>query len=530
MKPAIASGTKRILKLLIALTAIAAATAGAETMVLRRGSAAEPPTLDPNLGAGTLAAPIIGDMVTGLLARGPDSRPQAACAESWTVSDDGRIYTFHLREGLKWSDGTPLTAEDFVYTFRRLLDPATRSRLVGVFFGIENARAAFQGKMPLDSIGVSAPDPRTVEFRLEQPTPFFIELIGNLQIGPVPRHVIEKHGRSWTKPGIMVTNGPYMLDERVPQSYIKLVKNPYFFDADTVRIDEVYWQPTQNLATSMKQFRAGEMDIVLNYPPSEVDWIRENIPESLHITPSLGTYFMVINMREPPLDDVRIRKALYLAIDRETITDRLLRTGVRPAYSFAPPEFRNYDGITMPEVSLSFAERQAMARQLLTDAGYGPDKPLTFELVYDTQEENRKIMVAVAAMWQAVGVRAELTNVEFSMLNRKVRTRDYQVARWFYIASFDDAYAFLQLFLQSNPNNWPGVKSDEYDELLQLSNLETDVGARQLLLEQAEQVLMEQYPLLPISFYVGRRLISPRVKGWVDSPGGPTASRYLWLE
>ncbi len=501
----------------------------AEPMVLHRGSAAEPPSLDPTIGAGTQASPIIGDMFAGLLARGPEAKPIAACAESWQVSEDGLTYTFKLREGLRWSDGKALTAEDFVYSYRRVMDPATASRLVGVFFPLKNARAVFFRQQPLEALGVSAPDERTVVMELEERTPYFLELIGNVAIAPVPRHVIEEVGRGWSKAGVMVSNGPFMLAERIPQTSIRLKKNPYYFAADEVKLDEVVWYPTQNLATSFKRFRAGELDVALNFPPGEIDWIKENIPDSLHITPNLGIYFLVINMREPPFDDLRVRRALSLAIDREGITDRLLRTGVTAAYTFATPYFSDYPGVELPEMAMSFPRRQALARELIAEAGFAPGQ-LEVPLSYDTQEENRKIMVAVASMWQAIGVRTKITDVEFSMLNRMVRTKKFAVSRWFYIAAYDDPYAFLQLFLSNNPNNWPGFKSERYDSLLKASSIIEDRTERMQTLAEAELEFMSAYPVLPISYYVGRRLVSPRVKGWVDSASGPTPSRYLSVE
>jgi len=511
------------------LCAWAVATA-AEPMVLNRGTSAEPPTLDPTLGAGTLAAPIIADLFSGLLDRGPDGALIPGSAESWSISEDGRTYTFRLREGLQWSDGRELTADDFVYSYRRLMDPATASRLVGVFYPIRNARAVLSRDKPLEALGVSALDARTVVFELDERTPYFLELVGNLRVAPVPRHVIEAEGRGWTRPGKMVTNGPYVLTGRVPQSYLRLDKNPRYFDAAAVRLDQVFWHPTQNLATSFSRFRAGELDIVLNFPPAEIDWIKENMPDALHITSNLGVYFLVLNTREPPFDDVRVRRALSLAIDRDAITDRLLRTGVRPAYGFVTPAISEYDGVQIPEREWPFAERQAKARELLAAAGYGPGKVLQVTLAYDTNEENRKIMVAIAAMWQAVGVRSAITDVEFRMLNRMVRTRDFGVARWFYVAAFDDPYAMLQLFLSDNPNNWPGWKDPEFDRLMAASNTETDRAERLALLVGAERLLMAAHPVVPISYYVGRRLVGPRVNGWIDSPRGPPLSRYLWLE
>ena len=502
--------------------------AATEPMVINRGTSAEPPSLDPNLAAGTLASPIINDLFTGLLSRGPDSLPEPGSAESWEISEDGKTYTFKLRPDLRWSDGRALTAEDFVYSYRRIVDPKTASRLVGMYFPIKNTREIMEGTMAPETLGVSAPDDRTVVFELTQPTPYLLELLTNLQSVPVPRHVIEEHGSGWTKPGVMVSNGAFYLAERVPQSYIGLKKNPNFYDADSVRLDGINWHPTQDLATSLKRFRAGELDIILNFPPSEIGWIRENLADALYITPIPGTYFLVANTRKPPFDDVRVRKALYLAIDRDAIANRLLKTGVSPAWSQVSPALSTYPGIEMEEAQMSFPERQALARQLIKESGY--DTSQRIELAYDTNEENRKIMVAIAAMWQSIGVRTELINVEFPMLFRKVRTQNFAMSRWFYIAPFDDAYAMLQLFTADNPNNWPGINNPDFDELLRQSNYVTDPAERQAMLQEAERELMSEYAIIPITYYVGRRLISPRIKGWVDTSAGPTKSRYLSLE
>lgn len=510
------------------VTGVTPAQTTMEPMIINRGTSAEPPSLDPSMAAGTLAAPILSDMFTGLLARGPDSRPAPGSAESWEISDDGMTYTFKLRPDLRWSDGRPLTADDFVYSYRRIVDPETASRMVGMYFPVKNTRAIMDGEMPPESLGVSAPDDRTVVLELNEPTPYLLQLLGNLQSVPVPRHVIEEHGSGWTRPGVMVSNGPFYLAERVPQSYIGLKKNPYFYAADSVKADGVNWHPTQNLATSLKRFRAGELDIVLNFPPNEIDWIRENLPDSLSITPIPGTYFLVPNTRRPPLDDVRVRKALYLAIDREAIANRLLKTGVAPAWSLVSPALSTYPGIELEEAKLSFPERQELARKLIQESGY--DTSQRIELTYDTNEENRKIMVAIAAMWQAIGVRTELINVEFPMLFRKVRMQDFTVTRWFYIAPFDDAYAMLQIFTADNPNNAPGIVNPEFDELLRQSNYVTDPAERQRMLQDAEREFMSDYATIPITYYVGRRLISARVKGWVDTSAGPTPSQYLYLE
>lgn len=510
-----------------ALLGLAATMAAAAPTVIRQGTAADPPSLDPTVAAGTLAAPVITDLIVGLVTRDAASRPVAGVAESWSASADRRTWTFRLRANQRWSDGTPLTADDFVYSFRRLMTPETGSLLPGAFFFITGAEPVFRKQAPVETLGVSAPDPRTFVMQLDHPVPYLIELLANLQLAPVPRHVIEKHGRDWTRPGIMVGNGPYTLAERVPQSSIRLVRNPNFFDAANVKLDEVLWYPTQDLATSLRRFRAGELDTVLNFPPDEIDWIRKNLPDALRITPTLASYFIVLNGQRKPWSDVRVRKALSLAIDRDALTSRLLRTGVKPAWSFASPEFEGYGGVSVPEQGQPLAARQAEARKLLAAAGFGPGQPLVVPLLYDTQEENRKIMVAISAMWQAVGVKTELTNLEFGALSGRVRSRNYDVARWTYFAAFDDAISFLQLLGSANPNNWVSYRNPRYDALLEQSNGITDPAQRAAVLREAETVMLADQAVIPVYHYVSRRLVSSRVEGWIDSPRGTTPSRFL---
>ena len=241
------------------------------------------------------------------------------------------------------------------------------------------------GKLPPETLGVSAPDPRTAVIRLSSPAPYFLDLVGNLNAVPTPRHVIEKHGKDRTRPDRMVTNGPYTLAERIPQTMTKLRRNPRYHSAASVRTEEVEWYPTQDLATSLRRFRAGELDQVLNFPPDEIDRLRKEMPGALKIAPSQGVYFLVLNLRRPQFADARVRRALALAVDRQGLTDKLLRTGVKPTFSFVGPDFSNYDGIRLPEESLSMAQRQAEARRLLAAAGFGPGKPLTFEYVKPSQ-------------------------------------------------------------------------------------------------------------------------------------------------
>lgn len=502
----------------------------AEPVVIQRGASIDPPSLDPNLGTSGPASPVLSDLVEGLVIRGRRGEPVPGCAESWTVSEDGLTYTFLLRDQLKWSDGTPLTAEDFVYSFRRLLDPATGAPAAGLFFVIEGGQAIARREQPPETLGVSAPDARTVVIRLARPAPFFIQLLANSQGVPVPRHVIEEHGRGWARAGTLVSNGPYQLAERVPQTHMKLVRNPHFYASDEIAIDEVYWRPAQDLGAAFRQFRAGELDTVLMAPPDELGWIRENIPDALHMNPIQATYILAFNVGRAPFDDARVRRALSLAIDRDALANQVLRGNVLAAPSLVTPGTGGYPGYVPAGEQQGLAERQSEARRLLADAGFTSDTPLTVTVVYDTQEENRKIMVAVATMWREIGVRTELDSVEGRALFGRLRGRDFGIARSSVFAVFDDPYAFLQKFESSSTDNRPGYRNAEFDALLDQANAERDPAARQWLLMDAEAMLLADQPLVPIYWYIGKVLVAERVQGWVDAPLGTPMTRWLSIQ
>jgi oligopeptide transport system substrate-binding protein len=513
------------------LGAVALWTCGAlAAEAINRGASFDPPSLDPNLGTGTAANPILSDMVEGLVGRAADGSVVAGCAESWSVSEDGLTYTFTLRPGLEWSDGRGLTAEDFVYSFRRLMDPATAARASGFFFVIANGREVASGAAPPESLGVDAPDARTVRIRLEQPAPYFVRLLANTQGVPVPRHVIEAAGKDWTRPGVMVSNGADMLAERVPQTYVKLIRNPRYFAADQVRIDTVYWRPVQDMGTAFRQFRAGELDTVLSAPPDELGWIRDNMPEALHTGPIQATYYLAFNVARAPFDDPRVRRALSLALDRDAIAGQVLQGTARPAFALVAPGTGGYAALRAAGLERPLAQRQAEARRLLAEAGFSPDQPLTAPVVYDTSEENRKIMIAVAAMWRDIGVRADVTNIEGRALMGKLMARDFGIARTSMFALYDDPYAFLSQLRSDNTANRTGYGSAEYDRLLDLANATDDPATRLARFAEAETLLLADQPLIPVYWYISKVLVAPRVQGWADAPLGTPPSRYLWLE
>ncbi len=505
------------------------AALAADPNVIERGATTDPPSLDPNLGTGTPAAPVLSDLVEGLVVRGREGEPVPGCATSWTTSDDGLTYRFTLREELYWSDGRPLVAEDFVYSFRRLIDPATGARAAGLYFLIDGARSIARGEQPPENLGVSAPDPKTFVIRLARPAPYFIQLLANSQGVPVPRHAIERHGRDWTRPGNFVSNGAYTLAERVPQVRMRLEKNPLFHAAADVTIQTVNWRPFQDLGAAFRQFRAGELDTVLLAPPDQLDWIRANMPDALHVNPIQANFHIVFNLTRAPVNDLRIRQALALATDHDAIAEQVLMGSARPARSVITPGTGGYPGYTPAMLTQSMDARLTQARALLADAGYGPERPLSLTVVYDTQEENRKIMVALAAMWRAIGVRLQLENVEGRALFGRLRSGDFTLARSSIFAVYDDPNAFLQRYRLDSPDNQPRFTSAEYDALLDSANGSSDRDQRLELLSEAEALLLNSQPILPIYWYIGKVLVAPRIEGWVDAPLGTPPTRYLRL-
>ena len=514
-----------LLRAAIPALVLLGAAAGAET--LSRGTAAEPSTLDPHVATGNSAAPILYDMFVGLTTFDLTGAIGPGAAESWTISDDGRTYTFKLRANLKWSDGTPMTADDFVWSYRRLLTPATAARFASFFYAIENARDVVRGKQPPEALGISAPNPRTVVFKLRFPAAYFLQNLASNPGSPVPRAVLEEHGRGWTRAGRMVSNGAYRLAEYVPQSHITLEKNPHFYAADTVRLERVKYFPTQNLATQFNRYLAGELDLLLAFPLDKVNYILEEIPQQLFIWPALGTNFLIINTREAPLDDPRVRRALSLAIDREGLAQKLLAPGESPAYTMVPPVVSGYN-VQIPDWATEpMGERMAEARRLMQAAGYGPGKTLEIDFRYDTSESGRRQVVAFSAMWRALGVKVNALDSDFITLNKSARTADFDVLRYAWFAPNNDPDTFLGLLSSTNPNNYSGFRNERFDALYRAGNANLDSAARMQQLSDAEAVALTDQPVIPVYHFTRRFLVGPQVKGFVPNLRGLVLSRYL---
>lgn len=510
------------------IASISSAYAGG---TLRVASMGEPASLDPHKVSGTWENAVVGDMYIGLTTENQKAEPVPGVAESWTVSEDGKTYVFTLRKS-SWSDGTPFTANDFVYSMQRILLPETAAEYASLLYIIEGAEALNKGEAKPENLAVKALDDYTLEIKLTGPAPYFLALLTHYTAYPVPKHVIDKHGKDWTKPAYMVVNGPYKLVEWIPNTHVKLTKNDTYWDKDSVSIDNLVFYTQEDRAAVQKRFRAGEIDIATDFASDQIGWLKENLPNETRIAPYMGIYYYPINSSVEPFTDIRVRNALSMAVNREAIVDKVLKTGEIAAYSFVPPGVAYYDNQAEVEwKSVPFTERQKKAKELLAEAGFTAEKPLEFTLRYNTSENHKRIAVAVASMWKAIGVKAELFNSEVKVHYADLKQGDFQVARAGWIADYNDAQNFLYLLeTRTGVNNYGRYSNPEYDNLMLEAEVTADLQKRGKLMYKAEQLAMRDQPVIPIYHYVSKNLVSQKVEGFVDNPQDIHRWRYVSLK
>jgi ABC-type oligopeptide transport system substrate-binding subunit len=518
------------LALLVGWLASGPSPAAAEK-ILRIANQGEPETLDPQKTSTTVESNVLRNLFEGLVVQDPKGNVAPGVAESWTASEDGVTYTFKLRADAKWSNGDAVTAGDFVFSLRRIQDPKTKSQYAEVLYPIKNAQEVNTGKAELSELGVKAVDPKTLEITLKAPTPYFLQLLTHQTGLPVNEKVVTALGDEWVKPGKMVSNGAYMLDDVKPASHIKIVKNPNYWGASKVAIDTVIFDPSEDRAAVLKRYRAGEFDIVYNdLPNDQLAWLKENMPKELHIAPYAGVYYYTFNTTKPPLSDPRVRQALAMAVNREVLVEKITLAGELPAYGFVPDGTANYSSQSVSWGKLSQAEKDAEAVKLMKQAGYGPEKPLKLQLAYNTSENHKKIAVAIAAMWKKLGVDVDLVNTELKVHYANLRQGDFEVGRAGWIADYNDAQNYLFLSQTSTKQqNYSKFSNPEYDKLMDQASVTSDVPKRAQLMQQAETILLKELPVLPIYFYVSKNLVSTKVKGWEDNPFNVVYVRNLSL-
>lgn len=498
--------------------------------VLVRAGTQDPATLDPHRFALPGEVQIVSDLFLGLLTLDAEAKPVAGAAESWTVTPDGLTWEFRLRDGLTWSDGRPLTAADFEWSFRRMLDPATAFPFAARLYAIRHARDVSAGRRPAAELGVKALEPRRLRVELEHPAPYFPEVLASYS-SPAPRHLVETRPGDWFRPGVMVSNGPFLLEEWVPNSHVRLRKNPRFYDAARVSLDGVVHVHPGDAASALRRFRAGELHVVLVVPPDQLDWARQNLPNELQLSPGFGLEHIAFNVRRAPFDDARVRRAVSLAVDREALTKHVTRAGETPAFGLVPPGASNYPRPARADFAATAqAERVRQARALLAEAGYGPAKPLRFTLTYGSGDVNRRVAVALASMWQAAGIRAELKALELKALVGEVGRGEFDAVRFQWLAGTTDPVSFLErLESGAGAMNQSGWGVPRYDALVREAERTADLGRRAALLTQAEALALAEHPVAPLYYYAGRRVVSQQVTGWRENVRGVHLSRWLGL-
>lgn len=508
---------------------LAVAMPASAAKVLNRGNGAEPKGLDPHQASGDPENQILGDMYVGLYTEDVAGRPILGAADKVETSADGLTWTFTIRNH-KWSDGTPVTADDFVYAYRRILEPKTHSEYASILYLIRNAEKVATGNAAPAELGVSAPNPKTFVIQLAHPAPYIPEMMTHYSTFPIPKHVVEKAGANWTKAGVMVSNGPYMLAERRPSDRIKLVRNPQFYDAANVKIDEVYFYPTSDEAAALKRYRAGELDTVDRWPLAEYKRLVAKIPNEVRKYTGLRVLYTVFNTRKAPLNDRRVRLALAMAIDRETI-QRDVYFGAHGivADSVLPPGTANVDlSAKVPWLGKPMDERRAEAKALLLAAGFGPAKPLKLSYSFLNRPDTKRSAITMQSMWKQIGVEIELMARDFAVHYDTLKTANFDLADAGWIYDYNDAQNVLFLFQSSTTQlNYPGYKNPAYDELMRQAENEKDAVARGKLLGQAAGMVLNDVAIAPTFFQYVRPLVKSYVLNWEESPRGVNRTRWL---
>ena len=487
-----------------------------------RGNNADPESLDPLHARSEPALNIMRDLHEGLATLDATAGIVPGAAKSWAVSDDGLEWTFDLDPAARWSDGRAVRAGDFEHAFRNLADPAVASPHAGLFDAIRGMPEAISGAAAPASIGVVAAADDRLRITLTRPTPWLPQLLAHPAASP-RRADVPADGR--------ISSGAFRFGAQVPGSHLLLARNSEYREAATVALDQVRYLPIADHASELSRYRAGELHLTYTVPVSRVPWLKEHRAEELRISPYLAVYFYGFNTRRPPLDDVRVRRALSLAVDRELIASRIVGAGEQPACSLVPPGLPGYEAPRDAECEARRRERVELAQALLTEAGYGPERPLQLEIRYNTGELHDRIAVAVSAMWaEALGVETSLVREEFRVLLGNVRAGEVtQVYRGSWIADFAEPDSFLGILAADSPVNGTGWADPEYDRMLHEAAAQPDREARLRLLAAAEARAMEAVPLMPLYFYVSKKLVQPYVRGVGENPLNIHPSRFVSL-
>ncbi|WP_439327855.1 ABC transporter substrate-binding protein [Lonepinella sp. BR2357] len=493
--------------------------AAAQEITINNGS--EPQSFDPHLTEGTPESGVALQLFEGLTTADSEGNTIPGVSESWEHSDDYKTWTFHLRKDAKWSNGDPVTAQDFVFSWQRLVTPKTASPYASflTYMQVANAQDIIDGKKSPDTLGVKAIDDLTFEVSLDNAVPYLVGLTSHQSMLPVPKKVIEKFGDNWVKEENIVGNGAYILTDHVINEKIVFARNPYYWNDKETVIDKATLLSIENPTTDVQRYRAGDLQIT-NYalPTEQFAKLKKELPDELFITRTLATYSYELNNSKAPFDDVRVRKALNLALDRNIITDKVMAQGQTPTYVFTPTYISEGEKIQQPAYSTKpMAERNAEAVKLLEDAGFSKSNPLKFTILYNTNENHKKVAIAAASIWKANTqglVDVKLENQEWKTYIASRRSKAYDVARAGWNGDYNQASTFVNYFLSNSSNNTAFYRSEKYDAAVMESRAALDENQRADAYAKAEAILAEEAAIVPIYNYVNPRLVKNFVKGY----------------
>ncbi|MCH7980042.1 MAG: peptide ABC transporter substrate-binding protein [Proteobacteria bacterium] len=504
---------------------------GQSDSTLHRGLGTDPESLDAQKARSVQAANLLRDIGEGLLAYSADGKLVPAAAERWEIADDGLTYTFTIRADARWSNGDPLTATHFVLGLRRLVNPANAAFYANTITDIVNAEAIIASDMSADELGVAAIDAQTLRIELTQPVPYLLSLLTHPST--FPAHSKLGNVDTANSARSLLSNGAYKLLSWEPGSLLRLQRNEHYWNNAATAIDLVHYHVIVEETVELNRYRAGELHTTDNVPPENFAAIKEERGDELRISQYLGTYYFGFNLTRPPFkNNPHLRQALSMAVDRDVLVEKITGRGESAAYSWVPPGTDNYAPPQLSYTNLEQEERNAIARSLYHQAGYSDDNPVQVELRYNTSNTQRRIALAVQAMWrEALGFEATLVGEEFQVLLTNIREAQItEIFRGSWIGDYNDAATFLNLLLSNNPANMMGYASEEYDSLMQRAAAQVEPRRRRLYLEEAERALLADHAIMPVYFYVSKHLVRPEVRGWEDNVLDYHYSQHLSLD
>ncbi|MDE1477273.1 peptide ABC transporter substrate-binding protein [Xenorhabdus bovienii] len=492
----------------------------------------EPASLDPIKSFGLTEAQVLRDLLEGLVNQDVYGEPIPGVAIDWKTTDN-QTWVFTLRQNARWSNGDKVTASDFVYSWRRLVNPANASSFswFAALSGIQNAQEIIDGKLPSEKLGVEAIDPYTLKVSLDRPVPYFPNMTTNFSLYPVHKQSIEKYGNDWTRVGHLVGNGAFMLTGRVVNEKIVLTPNPYYWDHKNTVLKKVTFLPINQESHATKRYLAGDLDITESFPKNMYQKLLRDIPGEVFTPDQLGTYYYAFNTQRAPTNDIRVRRALSMTIDRKLIAGKILGTGEKPAWRFTPDVTAGFQPEKSRQEILTQQELDNQARTLLKEAGYGFDNPLKLSLLYNNLENNQRIAIAISSEWKKkLGVEVKLVNQEWKTYVDNRNTGNFDVVRASWTGDYNKPSSFLSLLTSTHSGNLAKFHNSAYDTLLKEASQETDEMARNRDYNQAEKIITEQAPIAPIYQYTNGRLIKSWLKGYpITNPEDVAYSHSMYI-